>query len=73
MTCRNHPQREAAVRCEKLQIGYCQACLDDCMACTDPCGYCKFRGQCVIWELCRRSPRRYELEAQAKGREGQGA
>ncbi len=62
MECRHHPDREARVRCEKMQIGYCQECLDNCEACTDPCGFCKNRSGCIIWELCRKSPKRYELE-----------
>ena len=67
MKCLNHPDREAVVRCEKMAIGYCRSCLDNCEACTDPCGYCKFCSQCVIWELCRHSEKRYELERAAKG------
>ena len=66
MQCRNHPDREARVQCTKMSIGYCQECLDNCEACTDPCGYCKFRGQCIIWELCKRSERRYKLQAECK-------
>lgn len=52
-----------------MAIGYCQECLDNCTACTDPCGYCQFRQTkaCIIWELCRKSDRRYELERLAKG------
>ncbi len=66
-TCKNHPDRDAVVSCQKMDIWYCQECLDNCEACTDPCGYCKFRPQCIIWELCRRSEKRYELERKAKG------
>ena len=67
MQCRFHPDREAAVKCGKLEIGYCLECLEDCLACTDPCGYCKFRTACIIWENCRKSPRRYQLEEEAQG------
>ena len=69
MQCLHHPDREAITTCQKMAIGYCQECLDNCMACTDPCGYCKFRQTkaCIIWELCRKSDRRYELERLAKG------
>jgi len=67
MQCRNHPDREAAVACQKMEIGYCRECLQNCEACTDPCGYCKFRSQCLIWELCRKSEKRYRLEAASKG------
>lgn len=67
MNCRFHPERDARVTCQKMDIGYCQECLDNCEACTEPCGYCKFRPQCIIWELCRRSEKRYRLELEAKG------
>lgn len=69
MNCRNHPDREARVQCQKMSIGYCQQCLDECEACTDPCGYCKFRGGCIIWELCRKSDKRYQLEDDTQGQE----
>ncbi|MBW1868392.1 MAG: hypothetical protein JRI73_03660 [Deltaproteobacteria bacterium] len=66
MECRYHPGREAFVQCQKMAIGYCQECLEDCEACTDPCTYCKFRSQCIIWEMCRKSAKRYRLEREAK-------
>jgi len=65
--CSRHPDRPAAVSCMKMNVGYCEECLDACDACTDPVAYCKFRPQCVIWELCRRSPKRYEREAAMRG------
>ena len=67
MQCRYHPGREVSVTCQKTEIGYCQECLDNCKACTEPCGYCKFRTQCIIWEKCRKSEKRYRMEKQAKG------
>jgi hypothetical protein len=67
MACKYHPDREAFIKCQKMDIGYCRECLDNCEACTDPCGYCKFRSSCVIWELCKRSPKRYQLEREARG------
>jgi hypothetical protein len=67
MDCKHHPGREARVQCQKMKIGYCLDCLEDCMACTDPCGYCQFRQGCIIWEKCRRSQRRRELERLAAG------
>ncbi len=67
MQCANHPEREAIVQCQKMTVGYCQECLDACDACTSPGGYCKFRPQCIIWELCRKSARRYELEGAGAG------
>jgi len=27
--------------------------IDHCCECTDPVLYCKFRTQCVIWEMSR--------------------
>ena len=56
--CRFHPDRDACVRCQKMELSYCQECLDLCKACTDPCLYCKFRPGCVIWELCRKEARK---------------
>ncbi len=67
MNCRNHPEREARVQCQKMRIGYCQECLDNCEACTEPCGYCQYRSGCIIWELCRHSEVRYRKEREAKG------
>ena len=67
MKCRFHPDREARVTCEKMMIGYCEDCLENCEACTDPCGYCQFRSKCIIWELCRKSEKRYRLEETARG------
>jgi hypothetical protein len=56
--CRHHPDRNACVLCQKMEVAYCQECLDNCRACTDPCLYCKFRQSCVIWELCRKEARK---------------
>jgi hypothetical protein len=67
MKCRYHPDREAKVVCQKMGMGYCRECLDNCEACTDPCTYCKFRQACIIWELCRKSEKRYRLEKAASG------
>ncbi len=67
MACRFHPDREERVRCSKMEIGYCEECLDNCEACTDPCGYCKFRSSCIIWENCRKSEKRRRLDEAAKG------
>jgi hypothetical protein len=67
MKCRYHLNRDAKVVCQKMGIGYCQECLDNCEACTDPCTYCKFRQGCIIWELCRKSEKRYRLEKAASG------
>ena len=52
--CHIHPDREARVTCQKANFrGYCQECLDLGAPCFDPEIYCKFRGQCIIWELAR--------------------
>jgi len=52
--CVNHPDREAAITCQKIDSrGYCQECLDEGAPCFDPELYCKFRSQCIIWELAR--------------------
>ena len=67
MQCKYHPGREAYIKCEKMERGYCQECLDNCEAGTDPCTYRKFRSQCIIWEMCRKSEKRYRLEEAAKG------
>jgi hypothetical protein len=72
--CRFHPDRDAAVRCQKMEFGYCQECLDLCKACTDPCLYCKFRRECLIWELCRQEAKKrcQENEGEkAKGEKGE--
>lgn len=65
--CRYHPDRDAYVKCLKMEIGYCRECLENCAACTDPCGFCSHRTQCLIRELCRKSEKRYLLEEAAKG------
>ena len=52
--CHNHPNRETRVTCQKNDTrGYCEECLDKGVPCFDPELYCKFRSQCVIWELAR--------------------
>ena len=78
--CRYHPDREACVGCLKMELDYCQECLDNCRACTDPCIYCKFRLECVIWELCRKAAKkrckeqaREKPAAGNKGKRAKGA
>jgi hypothetical protein len=52
--CHNHPDRPVRVTCQKNPTrGYCEECLDEGSPCFDPSLYCKFRSQCVIWELAR--------------------
>ncbi len=47
--CINHPGREGKFTCMKYRKNLC----DECMACQDPGLYCRYRSQCVIWELSR--------------------
>lgn len=51
--CANHPQREAAWFCLKHSVAYC----DECCRCPHPEGYCKYRSQCAIWQVCLESDR----------------
>ena len=58
MKCKKHPEREAIARCQKHETGFCGECceclnIDHCCDCIDPKLYCKFRTQCVIWEMSR--------------------
>jgi len=49
MNCERHPDRKATGYCEKYNRYLCE----DCMHCQDPSIYCKFRKQCVVWEIER--------------------
>lgn len=66
--CRKHPDREAIGVCQKYETGFCQECceclnIDHCCECIDPKAYCKFRTQCMIWEMSRdRRKRRIDKE-----------
>ncbi len=62
MHCKNHRDRDVAVPCQKHLTGYCSECVDDGISCTDPSIYCKFRPQCVIWELGREDRKKAVLE-----------
>ncbi|MCG6880024.1 MAG: hypothetical protein LJE96_12870 [Deltaproteobacteria bacterium] len=62
MHCRNHPNREAVIPCQKHLTGYCSECLENGISCTDPSIYCKFRPQCVIWELGRKDRKKALFE-----------
>jgi len=55
--CRNHPEREAFVSCQKHMSGVCQECLESEPTCMDPELYCKFRTQCIINELMKERSR----------------
>lgn len=45
--CKNHPDREGKVYCQKFNRWYC----GDCIACSQPKAYCKYRTACMIWEF----------------------
>ena len=76
--CRKHPDREAIGVCQKYETGFCQECceclnIDHCCECIDPEAYCKFRTQCMIWEMSRdRRKKRIDKEMGDKetGRSG---
>ncbi len=72
MKCQNHPDREAIGTCQKYETGFCEECceclnIDDCCECIDPKLYCKFRNQCLIWEMSRDREREQSI-----GRWGDG-
>ena len=46
--CINHPERDASWVCSKHSVAYC----DECCRCPYPEGYCTFRPQCAIWQVC---------------------
>lgn len=47
--CVNHPEVEGNFYCSKYARHLCEVCA----TCADPKLYCKFRPQCIIWELQR--------------------
>ena len=58
MNCKNHPDRNVVAICQKYNIGYCDICCEcnddnSCCECSDPELYCRFRSQCIIWEICK--------------------
>ena len=58
MKCKKHPDREAIAICQKHQAGFCRECCECrdslyCCNCVDPKLYCRFRTQCLVWELSR--------------------
>ncbi len=58
MNCIRHPKRPAFSICQKFSQGYCE----ECCTCTDPKGYCKFRTQCIGWNVCRSKGKRAKGE-----------
>jgi hypothetical protein len=47
--CAGHPELEGRYYCNKYGRYLCDACA----TCADPKLYCKYRSQCIIWELER--------------------
>ena len=45
--CLNHPGAKGVFWCMKHARRLCA----DCARCAGPVGHCKFRTQCVIWEV----------------------
>jgi len=71
MKCRNHPDREAIATCQKYETGFCEECceclnIDYCCECIDPKLYCKFRTQCLIWEMSR-DRRKENIDGETRG------
>lgn len=48
MKCFHHPEREAFAFCMKYKEAYCQ----ECCSCRHAHDYCKFRTQCLNWQIC---------------------
>ncbi len=46
--CINHPDREGRWVCQKFDTAYC----DECCRCSHAEGYCKFRLQCGVRNIC---------------------
>ncbi len=46
-TCVNHPDRPARWHCMKFSMNFC----DECAKCPHPEGYCRFRPQCLIFQM----------------------
>ena len=47
--CINHPDRPGKWLCQKFDLAFC----DDCCRCSHPEGYCKFRPQCGVRQICQ--------------------
>lgn len=66
--CRNHPDIDTPIVCQKNDSrGYCPQCLEEGAPCFDPEVYCKFRSQCVIWELAREKGLHRQSDEAAEG------
>ena len=53
-----HPDRPAFSICQKYNQGYCE----ECCRCTDPTGYCKYRMQCLGWQICQKKQKKLNAE-----------
>jgi len=49
--CVNHPDRPGKWLCQKFDVAYC----DECCRCGHAEGYCKFRSQCGVRQICEES------------------
>jgi hypothetical protein len=58
MECPRHPGCEARYRCEKYEVMMCERC----MTCRSPKVHCKYRQQCLIWELLKEEIEKEEAE-----------
>jgi len=57
--CQNHPEREAVARCIKFNRRFCSECMESGEAeCLSPDSHCKYRPQCLVWEMARARRRR---------------
>jgi hypothetical protein len=66
MRCKNHPGREAIALCQMHEVGFCQECcdcfnFDQCCECIDLELYCKFRSQCITWEMSMDRRKKFPL------------
>ncbi len=50
MNCRRHPDRPAASQCQRHHAAFCLECTDA-AACPDPGTFCRYRLQCIVWEI----------------------
>ena len=58
MNCRFHPEKRAVAICEKFKVGYCSECCESDLPeegcrCLSPDQHCRFRSQCIVWELSK--------------------
>jgi len=61
--CANHPNRQGGWKCAKFSTVYC----DECCSCPHPDGYCPFRPQCPIWQICQKEHKESKTEVRTPG------